>query len=529
MRYLRSPLAGVFSRTSDDSPYTLPNLAAKYDLSLDASTTSSNIRIDSSNRVSLVADTSGNSAVNALVNNGGGGTATAPGKSVTGSFTITADVQLSTFVPAANLDLFNNQSGNTGLFFRLQTDGTLRLTVGDGATQTNAFSSATGLTANTRHTLSAVWVDGVGVTFQIDGVNHGTQQALAKTLASSGATATVCSGVIGAVYRVQCGSFYDFNPSLAAKLATQVVSGGDTWTVTTSGATGARISGARDLYQGTLASQPIYLPWSGTNYAYFRNAAADTATAPLANGTYDVAITYYDGTTASTTTTVAAGTVTIGGTDANYAGITKRTARVVFSQSAVTKADFNPGAYTSGTTFTASTGEVWTLNAGAAIVGRTTMYFDGSDDYLKAAPFSLSQPETVYLVGRQVTWTSGDYLIDGNASNSGALTQSTGTPQINLNAGSSVAGNTGLAVKTMGVLSAVYNGASSALRVNRGTATTGNAGAANMSGFTLASAGTAGSYGNQTTNEALVYSVAHDTPTQDRVIQYEAKKWGVSV
>jgi hypothetical protein len=631
MRYLRSPLAGVFSRTSDDSPYTLPNLAAKYDLSLDASTTSSNIRIDSSNRVSLVADTSGNSAVNALVNNGGGGTATAPGKSVTGSFTITADVQLSTFVPAANLDLFNNQSGNTGLFFRLQTDGTLRLTVGDGATQTNAFSSATGLTANTRHTLSAVWVDGVGVTFQIDGVNHGTQQALAKTLASSGATATVCSGVIGAVYRVQCGSFYDFNPSLAAKLATQVVSGGDTWTVTTSGATGARISGARDLYQGTLASQPIYLAWSGTNYGYINGSngnyfstpddpkynpttslsirvglAADdwtpsgiktlgakfwaqyswilelTTTSQLrfrwstAGGSFDKSAT--SSTTASFTDlqfgavradlALATGNVTFytstdgvtwvqlgsvvtgaGATTVNDStdpieflsdqkgGGAMLTGKLYFGQvyvDGVLQGYFNPGAYTSGTTFTASTGEVWTLNSQATVVTKTGIFTDASDDFLRSSGFSLIQPTSAYFIGKRTQWYLNGTVLDGSTSSSMAIQNRTGTPAFKTPIPTSGADNTNWPIGTAAVVSVSISGGAATSRVNLTSAVGSGSGSGNADGVTLGARGDSGASGavlpaGQVTHEVLLYSVAHDTPTQTRVIQYEGRKWGISV
>jgi hypothetical protein len=134
----------------------------------------------------------------------------------------------------------------------------------------------------------------------------------------------------------------------------------------------------------------------------------------------------------------------------------------------------------------------------------------------------------VYFVGSQVSWTSGDVLFDGNASNSGALIQTTSTPQVNLHAGSSVAGNTDFTVGANKVVTCVFNGASSSLGINKNTETTGNAGAANMGGLTIASAGTAGSYGNETLSEFAVYSAAHNAVTKQQVQNYEMTRWGIS-
>ncbi|MDP2226828.1 MAG: hypothetical protein Q8J78_05070, partial [Moraxellaceae bacterium] len=71
---------------------------------------------------------------------------------------------------------------------------------------------------------------------------------------------------------------------------------------------------------------------------------------------------------------------------------------------------FDPSSYTTGTNFTASTGEVWTLNGGATIVTRTGIYQDGVNDFFQTAPFALAQPTTVGWAGQQVTWTANDCL-----------------------------------------------------------------------------------------------------------------------
>jgi hypothetical protein len=210
------------------------------------------------------------------------------------------------------------------------------------------------------------------------------------------------------------------------KLATSFVSStGETWTVNSTGATGARISGARDLYQGTAAAQPIYTPQAGSVLPYIT--------------------------------------------------------------------------------------------------------FDGISQFLKTAPFPLNQPTWVVLVGQPLSWTSTDVVFDGNASNSGALIQTTSTPQVNITAGSSVGANTGWTVGADGICYAIFDGASSSLGVNRLAATTGNAGAANMGGFTLGSAGTAGSYGNILVRGAYLFSIHPTQAVIDQVLRFASRRYSIAI
>lgn len=197
-------------------------------------------------------------------------------------------------------------------------------------------------------------------------------------------------------------------------------------------------------------------------------------------------------------------------------------------------ADCNPNRdYVSGSTFVSSTtGETYTVNSTgskpAQIVDRASLLFDGAAHFMKTAAFTLNQPETVFLVGRQITWTSTDTLLDGDAVNTGAITQTTGTPQINLNAGSSVAGNTEMTLATRKVICAVFNGPSSSLQVTTGTATTGNAGAGNMGGITLGAAGSNLLFSNIQAYELLAYSAALDAATRANVIRALMSKHGVA-
>lgn len=114
-----------------------------------------------------------------------------------------------------------------------------------------------------------------------------------------------------------------------------------------------------------------------------------------------------------------------------------------------------------------------------------SVLFNGTSHYLKCNAFTLNQPTCVLMVVKQVSWTAGEYFFDGNSNTTGIIIQAGTTPEIRINAGATVAGNTGLAVGSVGVAAVTFNGASSSLKINRNAATTGNAGANNMGGFTL--------------------------------------------
>jgi hypothetical protein len=191
--------------------------------------------------------------------------------------------------------------------------------------------------------------------------------------------------------------------------------------------------------------------------------------------------------------------------------------------------DFNPSAYSSGTTFLDSAGGATiTLNGGSTIVRQTCLYIDGVNDFLRSPAFALPQPVSRYTVGKHVSWTSGDYLLDGaTAANGAALIQTTSTPQLNLNAGSSVAANTGLVLQTISVIAEVFNGAASFLTIARQAATTGDAGAGAPNGVTIGASGaaTAANFGNMTISEHLVYAAAHKTNFSLRILMWLWRKW----
>jgi len=413
--------------------------------------------------IKLWADKSGNSSTNVLCLNGvAGNYASAPDSaatSIVGDLVLVAYAAPNDWTPAANqlfLSKYNTTSGNhRSYWLRHMTTGALNFAWSpDGASATSINSTATIAAAD----FSPLWV---AVAFDVNNGAGGndcrfytspdgvTWTQLGTTVTTAGVAsifdgpATVNVGAndagafgnfTGLIYRTQIYSgipaafggaggtlAFDANFSLPAKLATSFTessSNAATVTINTSGATGARISGARDLYQGTAANQPILTIAASGNY----------------------------------------------------------------------------------------------------------LTFDGSNDYLKAAAFALAQPETVYFVGSQVTWTSGDFLMDGNAALERLLVyQYSGgaSPQLAITNNAGI--NGGLAVNTRGILTAVFNSASSLLRVNRTAAVTGDALTQSANGFTLGARYDGSSPSNITAQEVLVYSGAHDKATQERVIAMLAR------
>lgn len=200
-----------------------------------------------------------------------------------------------------------------------------------------------------------------------------------------------------------------------------------------------------------------------------------------------------------------------------------------------------------------TTGETWTINTsgdlGARICGARDLVqmtganqptltagaipfitFDGVSQYLKCAAFSLPQPTTIYLIGQQKTWTSGDNFWDGNAQNSGHLQQDTSSPNVRTFAGNS-SGDLAVPLAANMILSAVYNSTSSSLRYNKVAGLVGvNTGTAAMNGFILgAQAAVSVGFGNIQVNAVLVYNVAQDVGTQNRVIDWASRRYSIPV
>lgn len=155
-----------------------------------------------------------------------------------------------------------------------------------------------------------------------------------------------------------------------------------------------------------------------------------------------------------------------------------------------------------------------------ALQGNGSILFDGLTHFLKADAFTLVQPETIYLLGKQVTWTNTDRIFDGNVINTGLIIQTGTTPNLAAYAGSFSGQSSDLVLDTYGIIAVVFNGASSVFQIDDNTPITGDFGAANMGGFTLGANGSSLQFGNIQVKEVLIYSEDHDAVTRAQVISF---------
>jgi len=270
---------------------------------------------DGSNRTILQYDKSGNSAVNCLVLNGVAGNyaslVDAAAFNPAGNFAGFLELSCTDATPAAQMRLFshNGGAGNRAVYFAINTNGSFEVLVSyDGTNVLTFTTTATAILADFEKKYVGFEVDvdnGAGgsiCTFytSTNGTSWTAVEA-GKTIAGTGTLFDSTSifsigandagaGTFGGnICKLSwlSGDLATGTPMLAVdfstftKLAgTGTATTGQTVTINTTGATGARISGARDLFNGVAASQPIltiaatgnYLTFDGSN-DYLKAAA----------------------------------------------------------------------------------------------------------------------------------------------------------------------------------------------------------------------------------------------------------------
>ena len=137
-----------------------------------------------------------------------------------------------------------------------------------------------------------------------------------------------------------------------------------------------------------------------------------------------------------------------------------------------------------------------------------SLVFDGVSDKMLATIAGLQQPTTALLKGTQITWLSTDRIFDGLTGNSGGLYQVGTSPTLRAAAGVQLGtGLTGEALDTTQIYSVVFDGVNSRVQVGHNPPVTGDAGANDMGGLTLAAfGGGASSFGNIEVTDVLIYS-----------------------
>lgn len=144
--------------------------------------------------------------------------------------------------------------------------------------------------------------------------------------------------------------------------------------------------------------------------------------------------------------------------------------------------------------------------------------FDGANDFMKALTFPFVQPEMIYFVGKQITWSIQDNIFDGNTTSSGQCVQSGVSPNLSIYAGISINNNT-LPLNTLAILRALYNGANSAFIINN-ISQIGNTGVNNMNGFNLGCRTAPDRFSNMECKEIILRRSADNNQIQTDIYNY---------
>jgi hypothetical protein len=170
----------------------------------------------------------------------------------------------------------------------------------------------------------------------------------------------------------------------------------------------------------------------------------------------------------------------------------------------------------------------WSLGSASTFTLNSTKFnttypsFYGTGGQLGSnSSFTLAQPLTVYFVGQAVTANASTFLFDGATSTRCVIyigaTMFAGGEFSATNAGS---------VYSSHVISALYNGASSSIRLN-GITTTGNPGTSGFGGIRISSRNTGSDGYPGHICELLIYSGAHTDAQRQAIEGYLTWKWGV--
>jgi len=157
------------------------------------------------------------------------------------------------------------------------------------------------------------------------------------------------------------------------------------------------------------------------------------------------------------------------------------------------------------------------------INGKPVVRFDGNDDALSVSWSPISQPNVIFAVTQKRS-TNDNYLFDSKSGSDRHL--------LNISSGNFLVGTsrgnfTGSPVDTSPhILTMIFDGSSSKLRIDGTVDATGNPGGDSMEGLTLGNENSRFGPGDWDVGEFLVY---HTQPTVTDVESFLSSKWGISI
>jgi hypothetical protein len=149
-----------------------------------------------------------------------------------------------------------------------------------------------------------------------------------------------------------------------------------------------------------------------------------------------------------------------------------------------------------------------------------SILFDGVVERLRGV-FTLVQPETIYILFKQLSHANVDTVYDGEGGDTGVLRQMSPSPNITFYAGGFIGTITTLPLGVYGIITTVVNGASSILQLNNETPIPGDSGSGNMNGINVAMRPLIGRFGNIQVKEIVIFNtVPHTTQQITQMITY---------
>ena len=165
---------------------------------------------------------------------------------------------------------------------------------------------------------------------------------------------------------------------------------------------------------------------------------------------------------------------------------------------------------------TGSSQPLWSANG---------ILFDGVNDFMKALPFTLVQPEMVYIVFKQITWKLHEFIFDGDTAL--VLNQYPTSSALQMYGGAALT-NTNLPLNTFGIVRLLYDGVNSKFIINDTTPVTGDAGTSTSGGFTLGTRNSAANlFSNIEVKEIIIRKVADAATDEALIYQYLSNKYGI--
>jgi hypothetical protein len=151
--------------------------------------------------------------------------------------------------------------------------------------------------------------------------------------------------------------------------------------------------------------------------------------------------------------------------------------------------------------------------------------FDGLDDFLKVT-VAMGATITMFIAMKQVSWTANDRFLACAGDTELVFYQPSSTPTIGINRGSTMSDN-GFSVGTFGLITLLFKGASSVIRLNGSEIDSGDSGdGSTTSTIVLGSRASAASlFGNFDVGELVIYNSEESFTDNETGLM---TKWGIT-